>query len=163
MTANEDKPPADDAAPARSEEPIERELTHFLERKTPAAYCVTGPWGTGKTFLWQNVILPRARDLPYKPVLPDDLPPGEFDYRYYSYVSLFNINSIQELKRAIFDARLPRDRWWKPLTDEDVKRNWRTNLFFTGKVAVAALRFGSLAEEVFAKLANGIWGSGCLH
>lgn len=139
------------------DEPVPRELLRFLASKKPIAVCVSGEWGTGKTHLWQRVILPKAAELPQFNGVPDDLGPGEVDYNLYSYVSLFNIASIADLKRAIFDARLPRDHWSRPLTDDDVKRNWRTNGAFIGKLLGGAMRVGNLADEIVAKLANGIW------
>lgn len=138
-------------------EPVPRELLRFLRSKKPTAICVSGAWGTGKTFLWQRLILPHAATLPAFNGLPDDLAPGEVNYQLYSYVSLFNINSITDLKRAVFDARLPREKWWRPLTDDDVKRNWRTNVSFMGKLLGGAMRWGNVADEILAKLANGIW------
>ncbi len=52
----------------------------------PEIYAIQGEWGVGKTFFWKNLIA-TAR--------------VHRNYQAYSYVSLFGIASVAELKRAI--------------------------------------------------------------
>ncbi len=64
------------------------EIEKFLRSKAAEVLCVTGDWGVGKTFTW-NRLLKEAADL------------GEIGRTKYSYVSLFGLNSLAEVKSAI--------------------------------------------------------------
>ncbi len=66
------------------------ELDRFLRSSEPGVICLRGKWGAGKTYAWQNRVAAGETDR----LLPL---PG------YSYVSLFGINSLNELKFAIFE------------------------------------------------------------
>lgn len=79
-----------------------------------------GRWGIGKTYLWKNRVLPAVLIKPWK--------------TRYSYVSLFGIGSLPELKVALavateefnYDAdrrRNPIRRLWKFLSDARRKLN----------------------------------------
>jgi hypothetical protein len=69
---------------------VNSEISKFLLSNMPEVLCIRGKWGVGKTYNWtkrlgeaqqaDRVGLPR-----------------------YSYVSLFGINSLEELKLAIFE------------------------------------------------------------
>jgi hypothetical protein len=72
---------------------IEKELRRFLGTKDPEVICVSGAWGVGKTFLWSH-ILRKTRD------------ENAIALEAYSYVSLFGVNSITDLKQAIFQNRI---------------------------------------------------------
>lgn len=62
-------------------------ITGFLKNDIPEVAVLYGPWGVGKTYVWNNLVRKHKNEI--------KLP-------YYSYVSLFGINSIRELKNAIF-------------------------------------------------------------
>jgi hypothetical protein len=64
------------------------DIERFLRSKEAEALCVTGDWGVGKTFTW-NRLLREAADS------------GEIGRTKYSYVSLFGLNSLGEVKSAI--------------------------------------------------------------
>jgi len=70
--------------------PLELEIKRFLAVDTPEVICVRGKWGVGKTFAW-NRYLTAARGS------------GAIKLERYSYVSLFGINSLEELRYAIFE------------------------------------------------------------
>jgi hypothetical protein len=73
-----------------STELIENEIRTFLSSKEPEVICISGRWGVGKTFAWnRNVRGAQAS----KRIALDA----------YSYVSLFGINSLEELKYSIFE------------------------------------------------------------
>lgn len=61
--------------------------TRFLTSKTPEVLALTGAWGVGKTFLWDQLVQQHK---------------NEIKLASYSYVSLFGISSINELRTAIF-------------------------------------------------------------
>lgn len=68
---------------------IKAQIDYFLAQSTPSVMAIKGDWGIGKTFSW-NKYLAEARN--------EDRISGE----KYSYVSLFGIKSIEQLKEAIF-------------------------------------------------------------
>lgn len=72
-----------------SVETIKDQIFKFLSSDTPEVMAIKGEWGVGKTFSW-NKFLKEARDA--KNIKLDR----------YSYVSLFGINSLKELKYLIF-------------------------------------------------------------
>lgn len=93
---------------------IERTLETFLASKQAGAIVLKGKWGVGKTYFWRYRIIQRIFNKPWK--------------KRYSYVSLFGINSLSELKTALavataeFDQDAKRAKrksarvigwWWK--------------------------------------------------
>lgn len=63
-------------------------LSRILKTSEAEAICLFGHWGTGKTYAWDQAIA--------KYVV------GEGGFRKYSYVSLFGINDLRDLKKEIF-------------------------------------------------------------
>ncbi len=73
-----------------SMEMTKAEITRFLGGNEPAVLCVTGEWGVGKTFLWRSVL--------------DDLRKSKgLSLTRYSYVSLFGLNSLDDVKSSLFE------------------------------------------------------------
>lgn len=70
---------------------IEKEIRRLLGSSEPEVACISGHWGVGKTFAWRHY-LAEAQAMP-----------GGIALNRYSYVSLFGINSLDELKYAIFE------------------------------------------------------------
>ncbi|HAU0604412.1 TPA: hypothetical protein JBH38_03195 [Legionella pneumophila] len=64
---------------------IEEQIIAFLNSNKAEVLALYGRWGIGKTFLWNKIIENKN----FAPC-----------YKQYSYVSLFGINSINELKTA---------------------------------------------------------------
>jgi hypothetical protein len=69
---------------------IENEIKAFLSTGLPEVICITGKWGVGKTFAWNRYLTEAIVNK--KVSLP-----------HYAYVSLFGINSLDELKYSIFE------------------------------------------------------------
>ena len=69
--------------------------------------CLRGRWGVGKTYLWDAAL----RDAKTNKRIPD---------RYYSYVSLFGLGGLNDLKHAIFENTIPPDLIGRTLTIEDI-------------------------------------------
>lgn len=67
-------------------------LLQFLEAGKPGVFAIKGDWGAGKTYFWREMIR-KART--------------HTKGRAYSYVSLFGVGSIPELRRAIFTKQEP--------------------------------------------------------
>ncbi len=68
---------------------IKGEIKRFLDTDTPEALAIKGAWGVGKTFAWNKYLNEAKKE--NRIALP-----------HYSYVSLFGINSLDDLKLALF-------------------------------------------------------------
>lgn len=65
------------------------EMVRFINGDQPEVLCIYGGWGVGKTFAWQQAVSAQ----------------GAENHKFcgeYSYVSLFGLSSIDEVKGAIF-------------------------------------------------------------
>ena len=65
---------------------LEDKLSEFVNTHTPCAIALTGEWGVGKTYLWNDF---RDRNV------------ESFSGKKYANVSLFGIDSLENLKLAI--------------------------------------------------------------
>jgi hypothetical protein len=73
---------------------VRSEIERFLRGPEPEVLCISGAWGTGKTYLWKEVLVETAKAQP---------PPSLLSY---SYVSLFGVDRLEELKLSIFANRI---------------------------------------------------------
>lgn len=73
-----------------SKKTIEAAIAAFLKSKEPGVFCIRGRWGTGKTYMWSETLKAAARR-------------SEVAYDRYAYISLFGINSLNDLKTAIVE------------------------------------------------------------
>lgn len=62
------------------------EVLRFFESRSPGVLCLKGAWGVGKSYFWREFLKEQWRSI---------------NKRGYSYVSLFGINSLDQLKTAI--------------------------------------------------------------
>lgn len=65
-------------------------MQQLIASENPEVLCVRGRWGTGKTYSWDHQIKAACSN-------------NSSSKKYYSYVSLFSLNSIEELRYAIFE------------------------------------------------------------
>ncbi|WP_281221918.1 hypothetical protein [Photobacterium sanguinicancri] len=70
-----------------SVELVKEQVRRFLSTDTPEVLAIKGDWGVGKTYSWEQYIEEFK---------------SECTLKSYSYVSLFGINSIAELKQTTF-------------------------------------------------------------
>lgn len=70
---------------------IKSQIDFFLSKSEPSVMAIRGEWGVGKTYAWNKYLIEARRD--------DRVPCGK-----YSYVSLFGIKNIEQLKEAIFTS-----------------------------------------------------------
>ncbi|MCF8716514.1 hypothetical protein JM658_16955, partial [Joostella atrarenae] len=71
---------------------IESIFENYLNKtSTNYALLISGKWGSGKTFLWKNVLEKKAVEMDFKPV----------------YISLNGIESIKEVESILFSSILP--------------------------------------------------------
>jgi hypothetical protein len=71
-------------------ERVENEIRRLLANKEAEVISISGPWGVGKTFAWRK-FLQEAKDR------ENGIALGR-----YSYVSLFGISTLDDLKNALF-------------------------------------------------------------
>lgn len=69
---------------------VTNSLKKFIETDVAEAVCLKGRWGVGKTFSWDTLVKESSEQK--KVALP-----------FYSYVSLFGLSSIDELRQSIFE------------------------------------------------------------
>lgn len=74
---------------------VKAALVDFVKGDKDRAIVLKGDWGTGKTHLWKQVVF-QSRD--------------SFHKRNYSYVSLFGLNSLKDLKKSIYENKVYRER-----------------------------------------------------
>lgn len=67
---------------------VDDALKNFACHQERRAVVLKGDWGVGKTHLWNRVLESNKNDIPLKK---------------YSYVSLFGLGSLKDLKRSIFE------------------------------------------------------------
>ncbi|PPJ45942.1 hypothetical protein C0075_09510 [Rhizobium sp. KAs_5_22] len=109
---------------------IEIEVGRFLSSDTPEVLCIKGKWGVGKTFGWNKF-------------LDDNNARGLLALKQYSYVSLFGLNSLEDLKYAIFE---------KTTSGNDINTgaNSSTFLKLLEKSSTLGRRFRPIAEGAAA-------------
>jgi hypothetical protein len=74
---------------------VAAEITRFLASAEPGVLCIRGKWGVGKTFAWKHH-------------LADAIAAGQMAMSGYSYVSLFGLNSLEDLRFAVFENTVDR-------------------------------------------------------
>ncbi len=68
---------------------IKAQIDHFLQTPTPEVMAIRGAWGVGKTFAWNKYLIEARNN-------------NRIALDNYAYVSLFGLNSMEELKLSIF-------------------------------------------------------------
>jgi hypothetical protein len=76
---------------------VKAEIESFLKTSTPEVLCISGRWGVGKTHLWRESIREAQKN-------------NNLAIDRYAYVSLFGLNSLDDLRYAIFESTIPRDQ-----------------------------------------------------
>ncbi len=68
---------------------VQKVLQKFVATAVPEVMCLRGKWGIGKTYAWNKL-------------LQDAIANNQVALPFYSYVSLFGLNSVDELRQSIF-------------------------------------------------------------
>jgi hypothetical protein len=69
---------------------VKKAIQKFIATDTVEAICIKGRWGVGKTYAWKTFMAEAKRN-------------KRVGMKAYSYVSLFGLNSVDELRQAIFE------------------------------------------------------------
>jgi len=75
---------------------IEAEIRRFLMSTDPQVLCIKGRWGVGKTYAWKNYLKSVQHS-------------NSLGFKAYSYVSLFGLNSLEDLRFSIFESTVNGD------------------------------------------------------
>jgi len=116
---------------------VKRTLKEFITSNNPTTLALTGEWGVGKTYFWQDFI---------KDNLPTDI--------RYAYVSLFGINSAENLKKAIVNNGIKFAGPKKFIAKTAVK-NFPDIHIYGLKVNVSSL--ASKIDDIIYESINGNW------
>ena len=75
---------------------VKDEISRFLESDGAEVIAIRGKWGVGKTYAWKRILREQKRL-------------GKVKLKRYSYVSLFGVSSLQDLKVALFQNMVSND------------------------------------------------------
>ena len=109
-------------------EQIERETIKLIENSSPRTISLRGAWGVGKTFAWKSYIEKAKQD------------GKKLNFSRYAYVSLFGVDSLEDLKFQIFQHAVPPSLVGEEITvdsfrthtkelSESLGRKWLQNIF----------------------------------
>ncbi|WP_017968302.1 hypothetical protein [Rhizobium leguminosarum] len=69
---------------------IEKEILRFLADSEPEVLCIRGKWGVGKTYTWDSLLDKATHN-------------NAVALKKYAYVTLFGLNSLEDLRFSIFE------------------------------------------------------------
>lgn len=84
-------------------------LRDFLSNSETDVLALTGAWGTGKTHAWREALMEHKEKIKFK---------------RYCYVSLFGINSMTELRMALFMKSIAVETLGKKLDFDAINEHW---------------------------------------
>jgi hypothetical protein len=115
-------------------------VEQFLKQERNEVLAIKGAWGVGKTHAWHQYVTDYKKDI---------RPP------IYSYVSLFGIASLADLRMAILTNSRPTCDIGSRMTVESINTNWQTLLLSKVnwfKQKFGNLEGGSVLKDVFVTL-----------
>lgn len=89
---------------------LQNQVQQFLTNEQPEVLAIKGAWGVGKTFSWNKWLKEAAMK-------------SKVTLQNYSYVSLFGLNSLAELKQAIFQNTRAVNKLDTPASLETIKED----------------------------------------
>ena len=90
---------------------IRQQVLDFLGSPSPGTISIRGAWGVGKTHAWKEYIKQAGSENKLE------------NNKRYSYVSLFGIDSLQDLKFQIFQQAIPSEMIGQEVTTESFRSN----------------------------------------
>ncbi|WP_298963885.1 hypothetical protein [uncultured Roseibium sp.] len=87
---------------------VESQIKKFLQSTSAEVLCVRGNWGTGKTYNWQSILQEAATQ-------------NSIGMHNYSYVSLFGLNSLNDLKQEIIHQTVSVEKIGESFNHKDVQ------------------------------------------
>ena len=89
---------------------IKQQVLDFLGSPSPGTISIKGAWGVGKTYAWKEYIKQAQSE-------------NKLVNERYSYVSLFGIDSLQDLKFQIFQQAVPKEMIGQEVTIKSFSKN----------------------------------------
>jgi len=89
---------------------IQTVVENFINNDRSGLLVLKGAWGVGKTFFWKSVITRMMSE-------------GAVGCKHYSYVSLFGVNDLNELRSEIAISRVSKD---STPSEKTVNKNLRS-------------------------------------
>jgi hypothetical protein len=114
-----------------------KEIAAFLSDDKPGALCIRGDWGVGKTYAWMRVLKEAAKN-------------DALGLKAYSYVSLFGIENLDQLRYAIFESKLTGDDIAREPDERTVAAGFSTIVTTFGDTAIKAFGGAGASEAVRA-------------
>jgi hypothetical protein len=90
---------------------VKEQIFEFLNSNEPQVMAIKGRWGIGKTYTWNQLINEHKKDIALKS---------------YSYVSLFGVNSLNDIKRTIFENTIDTAVIGESDNFEIIKKNYKS-------------------------------------
>lgn len=84
-------------------------LQDFLTNNQNDVLALTGAWGTGKTYAWREALMAHKESIKFK---------------HYCYVSLFGINTMAELRMALFVKSMDVATLGKNIDFDAINEHW---------------------------------------
>lgn len=113
---------------------MRNQISRFLASETPEVMSIKGAWGVGKTYAW-NTFLKAAKSQ------------NKIALERYSYVSLFGLNSLADLKFAIFENMVEQKLIGQTPTVDSFKSNTVDLLKSLGKRPLPLLSSASTLDH----------------
>ncbi|RJF58345.1 hypothetical protein D4100_06210 [Serratia inhibens] len=106
---------------------IRKSISKFIAHDLPEIMVVKGEWGVGKTYFWNDTLNNANRS-------------GGLVYKKYSYVSLFGMNSLDDLKYSIFENTINKSKVGQNATLDTFLDNAVSNAFYFSKKNAKTLK-----------------------
>ncbi|UVK51197.1 hypothetical protein DBIPINDM_004427 [Mesorhizobium sp. AR02] len=111
---------------------VRQKVAEFLKTDDPGVLCIRGNWGTGKTYTWNDELEKAAKVK------------GGIGLEKYAYVSLFGLNSIEEVQRQIATQTIKRERIGQPFDATNLTAAYEDGVTLVKKLAG---RFGGFLGD----------------
>ena len=118
---------------------LEDQIGRFLASEAPEVMSIKGAWGVGKTYAWNKYLLQAKNQ-------------KKIALRKYSYVSLFGINSLEDLKFSIFENMVDGRSIGRRPTVESFKSNTEVLLKSLGRKTVPILSSGASIDHLHSMI-----------
>lgn len=128
---------------------IKDQIRSFLKSKAPEVLAIRGDWGVGKTFTWDQVL----NECQQEKIKSN---PDAIGLNYYSYVSLFGVTTLQDLRTEIAFNKL---NTLDLKHAEGVTRFQKNTSKFLPGIITQALKYtginaGTLIDTLFSSMSN---------
>lgn len=117
-----------------SVENANKEIKRFLNDPQSEVLVIKGNWGVGKTYTWQKLIEYENKN-------------NNISRGYYSYVSLFGINSLESFKYSIFEQVIPANMIGDSPSIETLRKNTIGLSQSLGRKGISLFRNASFIKD----------------